>query len=406
MLDERQKKIIFAIFFITASIGFGYVLYRMLFPTTSILSPIPGEQGINNGLPSAGLGSPATSTESVQQPGTLQPSTPSIREAPVSATTHLLNDAETLHVSPGADGQTLRYYNPDDGRFYRVNPDGTTQAMGERQFFNVTASSWGKVSDKSILTFENGNHGYYNFDTKQYVPLPNYWQGFQFSADDSLVGAKSIGVDPNNRFLITSKPDGTELKAVEAVGENADLVHVNWTPNSQVIAWSETADPQADGQQILMVGLHKENFKGLQAPGQGFQPLWSPSGKTILFSVWNEASQNKPDLWISSGDTATMGSGRKNLHLETWADKCAWGSDSVIFCAVPQDLPPNAGIDRSIAQGLLDSIYKIDLNSGMMQKISTPSQNRSVTHPVVSKDMKKLSFIDGTSNKLYQYDLP
>ena len=406
MLDDRQKKIIFAIFFIITSIGFGYILYRMMFPSNGTPVPVVGQESLNGGLTSAGNSVPSTSTASTQQPGTLQPSTSSIREAEISTKTTVLNDAETKYVSTGANGTTVRYYNPDDGRFYRVKSDGTTETMSDRQFFNVAATSWGNTTDKSIMTFDGGKHGYYNFDTNQYVPLPDYWQNFRFAPGDEQIAAKSIGVDTDNRFLITSKPDGTELRAINGIGENADLVHVNWTANSQIVAWAETGEPTSNGQQILMVGLHKENFKGLQAPGQGFQPLWSPSGKTVLFSVWNAETQNKPDLWISSGEPTSMGAGRRNLHLETWADKCTWGSDTIIFCAVPQELPDNSGIDRSIANGLSDYIYKVDVSAGSITKISTPSQNRSVVNPVVSKDMKKFSFTDATNNKLYQYELP
>ena len=404
MLDDRQKKILFAVFFIAASILFGYILYRMFFPNVNVSTPMAEEER-NGQLPVAGNGGPTSTDGTKPQNGVLQPSIPSVRPQPTSSHTRILNDAETRNVSPTPDGQGVRYYNPDDGRFYRVRADGTIETMSDRQFFNVAAVSWGNKTDKNILTFEDGKHGYYNFETNAYVPLPDYWQNFRFSPDDARVAEKSIGVDPDNRYLITTNPDGTEIKPINAMGENSDLVHVNWVPHGQIIAWTETGEPQSDGQQILMVGQHKENFKGLIAPGNDFLPNWSPGGKTVLFSVWSDATQNQPSIWVTSGEAGSIGAGRKNLHINTWADKCAWGSESVVFCAVPQNLPENAGIDRSSAKDLPDDIYKIDLSGGQITKISTPSQTRPVANPVISKDLKTFTFTDTANGKLYQYDL-
>ena len=409
-MSERTKKILFAVIFLLISIGMGYFVYFLLFkaPTVTPPTPVP-PAGLNGQLPSAGNGSPATST--IPTPGNLppggvipnapQPTTPT---APVN--TQVLNPGVSQAVVPSPNGDGARYYNPADGRFYHVNADGTITALSDKQFFNVQNVSWGNTSNQAIMTFPDGSNLFYNFAQQEQVNLPNYWQNFNFAPNDTTVAAESIGQDPNNRYLITTNPDGTEAKAIAALGDNADKVVVDWSPSSQIVGYAFTGNPQEGSQQqVLFVGQHQENFPSIIAPGQGFLANWSPTGKQILFSTWQPQDDNKPTLWIASGQASTMGADRKNLQLHTWADKCAWQNETTLFCGVPQNMPADAGVMRSQFINLPDDVYKIDLLAGTAVKITTPDQNHPVRSPIVNKDGTKFIFSDTQTGALYSYNI-
>jgi hypothetical protein len=409
-MSERAKKIVFAVFFVIVSVGMGYVLYLMFFRARLPAAPAPTPEQVTGELPSAGVGGPgagATPTgPGVLPPSGVAPGITGVEPAPEVPRVQLLRDGVTQAVTPTPDGNGARFYNPEDGRFYRVNPDGSITLLAEKQFFNVQDVRWGNVQDQAILEFPDGSNVYYDFANKRQVTLPKHWEEFDFSPGDDRVASKSIGLDPDNRFLIVSNPDGTESKALEPMGDNANRVHVSWTPDSQIVAYSETGEFRGNNeQQILFVGQNHENFRGLIAPGQGFLPSWSPSGKNLLFSVWSPASSNKPTLWITDGQPATLGANRRSLSLNTWADKCAWGSDTELYCAVPQNLPVNSGIRREGFATLPDDVFKIDLTTGVMRKINTPDQNHPVRQPVLNRDKTKLIFSDAETGKLYSYDL-
>lgn len=410
-MSDRTKKIVFAIFFVLASLGMGYAVYWMIFQPKPAAQPTPEAPGYTGQLPTAGQGAPATTTvpgaPSALPPSATIPSvTPSTPVTPVQTGTHLIREGITQAVSPSSDKNGARFYNPEDGRFYRASKDGTITTLSEKQFYNVKDVSWANTKDNAIITTGDGSKLFYDFNAKTQVTLPSHWDQFQFSPSDNQVAAKSLGSDENNRFLILANPDGTEARAIQDLGNNADQVHVDWSPASQVVAWSTTGDPQGGNQQqILFVGQHQENFKSLIAPGQGFLPNWSPSGNRLLFSVWMPESDNKPILWIANGDTSTMGANRKNLGLNTWADKCVWADESEIICAVPQNLPPNSGLLRSEFDKLEDDVYRIDLTTGSAVKINSPDQNHSIRQPVISSDKSKLMFTDANSGSLYSYDL-
>jgi hypothetical protein len=407
-MSERTKKILFGVGFALVSIGLGYLLFFMFFRSqTPTSSPTPTPT-LGGRLPTAGVGGP-TSTPTGEGPGSLPttPTPPPSTATPSANTrTQLLRDGVTQNISPSPDGNGARFYNPDDGRFYRADADGTITLLGEKQFFNLKSVSWGNRSDQAILDFPDGSNIFYDFTTKIQTTLPKHWEDFTFSPGDTRVSAKSIGIDPENRFLIETNPNGTEARAIEPLGDNGNLVKTAWSPSEQIIAYAKTGEPQSNHfQEILFVGKNHENFRSLIAPGQDFLPSWSPSGKTLLFSVYHPDTENKPSLWLASGEAGTIGTNRKSLNIATWADKCAWASDNQIYCAVPKNLPANAGLSRRDFATLPDDIFRIDINAGTFTKINTPDQTRPVRKPVLSKDGTKLLFSDAETGRLYSYTI-
>lgn len=412
-MQERTKKILFAVFFFAFSLGMGYLLYWMFFR-----AKLPGvqpaaEEQLAGQLPTAGQGIPGQTTATPTAPGELPVGagvTPPVPEGPGAAAApskvKLLRDGVTQAVSPLSHGNGARFYNPEDGRFYKITTDGMATMLSEKQFFNVDKVSWANKDDKVILEFPDGSNVYYDFVDKKQVTLPQHWKEFSFSPDDGKVASKSIGIDPENRFLITSNPDGTEAKAIEPLGESEDLAHVSWSPNNQIIAYGETGSPQPENQQeIIFVGQNHENFKSIIVPGRGFTPNWSPSGKQLLFSSHNLNTDNKPVLWIVSGDPSNLGAGRRMFNLNTWADKCAWADETNIYCGVPQTMPMNAGISRADFDNVPDDVYHIDLATGIALKLDLPNTGNTIRKPVISKDKSKFIFSDALSGKLYSYDL-
>lgn len=411
-MSERNKKILFAVFFIIFSVAMGYGLYWMFFRAGAPQTPTPGTSIPSGQLPQSGQGTAATGTAPTG-PGGLPEAggvTPPVSEVTTPeagpSKIHLLRDGVTQSVSPAPDGNGARFYNPEDGRFYKVTDDGTITSLGDKQFFNVSNVDWGNKTDQAVIEFPDGTKVSYDFTQQRQVTLPNHWQEFAFAPDDSRIESKSIGVDPNNRFLITSNPDGTEAKAVEPLGDDAALSHLAWSPSGQIIAYGETGSPQPDNQQeIILVGQHHENFNSLIVPGRGFLPNFSTTGKQILYSVYNTDTSYKPTLWVASGDTASIGANRRALNIQTWADKCVWASDTEMYCGVPQNLPDNAGIQRSDFATLPDDVYHIDLTTGLAAKMDLPDLTHAIREPVLNKDKSKLIFSDAATGKLYSYDL-
>jgi len=260
----------------------------------------------------------------------------------------------------------LRYHNASDGKFYKVLPDGSIKEMSDQVFYDVQNVTWAKTKDEAVLEYPDGAKIIYNFETKKQVTIPKHWEDFSFSPDSSELAAKSVGLSPENRWLITFNDDGTGTKLIEPMGENADKVQIDWSPSRQVVAFSQTGEPLgADRREVLFVGLNGENFKSTVVEGQDFRPQWSPTGNRLLYSVYSPRSNYQPELWVVDSYGESIGSNRQMLKINTWADKCTFQDNATLYCAVPRNLPEGSGMLPELANGVYDDLYKIDLKTGL-----------------------------------------
>ncbi len=371
------KKIILITAFLLVAGLIGYGLYYF-FTKTYQLGQSPG-QGPTSTLPGGQLpnSGPKTSStpgttvgpngELLPTSGIIQPTNPSYYK-PV-ATTQIVSETATYpSLSIGGD---LRYYSANDGKFYRITPTGDIKQLSDEVFFDAKKITWAKNKNQAVIEYPDNSKIIYNFDTKKQVSVPKHWQDFSFSGDGNQIAAKSLGLDPSSRFLITANTDITGAKVIEPMGENADKVTVSWSPSQQVVAFSQTGEPQGgERREVLFIGQNGENFKSAIVDGSGFLPQWSTSGKKLLYSVYSTRSDLKPELWITDAYGDSIGDNRQLLQLNTWADKCTFADDTTLYCAVPNDLPTGAGLSRDVARYNSDSLYKIDLKTNSKTPIA------------------------------------
>ncbi len=341
-------------------------------------APAPG------GLPPAGITAP--------------PPPPSYyRPEPVSKITSDIS----LYPSLNSSGD-MRYHNASDGKFYRVAADGSVKEMTDQVFYNVKNVTWAKSKDKAVLEYPDGSKTIYDFDLKKQVSLPKHWEDFSFSPDASHLAAKSLGLSPENRWLVVTKDDGTDTKLIEPLGDNADKVTMNWSPSNQTVALAQTGQAQgADRREVLFVGLNGENFKSTIVEGLDFKPAWSPTGKKMLYSVDSARSDFKPELWIVNSFGDDIGSGRRMLELNTWANKCAFANDDTLYCAVPRDLPQGAGMSPEVAADNADDLYKIDLKTGLRTSVPL-GQDFTIDSISFNESGNKVLFTDHHQNGIFE----
>ena len=393
------KRISLIIILLAVSGLIAYGLYFIFTSTGKIGQPTPptGEVLPPGQLPPSGT-APATTTGVTRGPGgellpvsgIIEPTAPGFYK-PALVTQVMSETATYPSLNSGGD---FRYYNANDGKFYRVMPNGQISNLSNQVFFNAQKVTWAKNTNQAVIEYPDNSKIIYNFDTNKQVTLPKHWQDFSFSTDGSQIAAKSIGLDPSNRWLVTVGNDGAGAKLIEPLGENADKVTVNWSPNQQVVAFSQTGAPQGgERREILFVGLNGENFKSTVVEGSGFQPQWSTTGNKLLYSVYSSRSDFKPELWIVDSYGDSIGDNRKLLSLNTWADKCTFSNDDTMFCAVPKDLPTGAGMSRDIAAYNYDDLYKIDLKTGLKTPIPL-NDNYNVTNISYDAGSNKVMFTD------------
>lgn len=410
----KYKKIFLIMAFIITVIMLGYLLYAVFFKasTETKTAKETATSSAPTGLPKADEGS--------QQiiPDADGDGLPDIEESPIKdiedyvdesadgglTKTEEVSQNKSLSATLGNDGSTLQYYNKEDGKFYRITENGEAEAYSDKVFYNLEKVTWSPQKNKAILEYPDGSNIVYNFDTKKQITLPKHWEDFNFSPDGSQIVLKSIGIDPDNRWLAISNEDASKIKAIESIGLNDATVYPLWSPNNQIIAmYTEGVD--FNRQEVYFVGQNDENFKSTVIEGRGFQPQWSPNGDRLLYSVYSSDNDYKPLLWIVNAEGEKIGSNRKSLGIETWAEKCVFNDSRDIYCAVPDALENGSGIFPEMAENTQDKIYKIDSITGLKKLLAVPDGAYNASNLIISEDQNYLFFTDKTTEKIYKINL-
>ncbi|MFA6171157.1 MAG: hypothetical protein WC715_01675 [Patescibacteria group bacterium] len=407
-LLSKYKKAFQILGFISAAFLFGFLIYHFFFRSISApLETLPtGTSTPGSRLPQAG-GSSGQAGVGEGGSGILETGGISEQKGDNIANggltkTQLLSSEESFGQKLAQDG-SIEFYNKKDGRFYRLDSDGESQALSDKVFYDVQNVYWAPVGDKAILEYPDGANILYNFKTEKQVTLPSHWQDYDFAPTGDQVVMKSMGTDASNNWLAIANDDGTGSKAIEPLGENGDQVFPSWSPNKQSVAlYVESTG--LNQQEVIFIGLNNENFTAMTIEGRGFKYLWSPRGDRLLYSIFSSASDLKPVLWAANAQSESIGSGRKNLQVETWADKCVYADAESVYCAVPDKIEEGAGLYPELGNSTPDKVYLVNTYTGLKKLIAIPEIPVSMHNLMLSENGRNLYYSD-PAGKIYKIRL-
>ncbi|MDA1038433.1 MAG: hypothetical protein O2877_01965 [bacterium] len=405
-MSPRIKKILVAIGFTVIVIILASAVYIVFFRVSpGVQEFIEVEEG-TEGLPSAGDGGPRVVTPPTPSGGIELPRVSEIAVGGLTEVTTLTTSAVTAPTL--STGNTIAFFDETDSRFYRITADGEIKRISDQRFAGLSDTTWNKDGNKAVLEFPDGANIIYDFDSATQVTLPSHWDDFEFSPRADQVISKSIGIDPNNRSLVITNADGTNTRSIANLGKNASKVELSWSPNDQVVGFSDTG-PTLTGEfgrrMMIPIGKKDENFKGLVVEGFNFKSSWSPQGDTVVYSTVGSANDYRPGLWATDGRPNTLGDNRRNLGINTWIEKCTFADNSTLYCAVPKQLPANSGLQPAIADDIADDIFRININTGQSELVAVPETPVSIEQMIVSEDGDSLFFMNADSGLLQQIRL-
>ncbi|TAL19038.1 hypothetical protein EPN90_04670 [Patescibacteria group bacterium] len=405
---SRWRRIIGITLFLIIAAVIGFIIYYFFF--RPIIAPRPpGVAPPTVGLPPSGVAVPGLPPAAVAPPA---PAVPGAPPSPVAAGGLTL--AKTLlpsvsrYVQLARDGQSMYYYDQATGQYFKIDPTtGGSVPLSDKTFPEVQNTSWSPAGEaKAIIEFPDNRKIFFDFNKQEQVTLPSHWQEFNWSPKGNEVVTKSIGVSETNRFLVVTNPDGSNARAVESLGRNADKVDLSYSPNGDMIAFSRTGEAQEFGkQEIIPVGKNRENFRSFVVEGFGFESQWTPDGSKILYSVAGERTDWKPALWTIAGRGDGIGGERKFIGLQTWAGKCGMAGPTVAYCAAPRELQTGAGFSRAVANETPDDIYRVELDTGKYRLVAAPTEAAAISKIIVSADGSALYYTELLSGALKQIKL-
>lgn len=406
------KRVVQVVIFILVTIGIGFTIYWVFF--RNLFNVGLTNRGNINGptFPSANENRnvPVTNINVNVAPGNLNISVNAGPTAAGGKTTA----TELVKTIPGAattspDGKDLLYYDPVTGRFYRVLPSGARVPLGGEAFPNADKVTWSPLKDKAILEFPDASKIVYDIRQNRQFTLAPEMENIDFSPSGDRITFKFMGVDEANSVLMVSKFDGSEAQTLEPLSDKASQFDVNWSPSGNVVALFHESTG-ADGQRVVPIGLMNENFKSFDVPGRGFESTWSPDGQRMLYSIFTKATGYNPQLYLANGTTDNMGSSAVDLGLQTWSNKCVFGTGTDLYCAVPRDLEQGSALFPDVAKNASDDFYRIDLSTGSKKLIARPvdsngSSSFNAVNLGLSSDGSVLYFFDQKTNTMQKIQL-
>lgn len=414
-MDWKRILLIIGFLLLVGIIGFLLYLFFFAPPPPAEKPEAPPE--IISGLPEGGPAAPPRLAPGVPTtptgvalplgeevaPVPALPATASEAQGGVVQITELEPD-RSLAPTLAADGENIVSFDIYDGTFYRFTPDGQAEKLTEQTFVGAEEIQWSPDAKKAVVGFIDESNIIYDFETKQQVTVPKHWENFDYSPAGDEIVFKSLADDVENRFLVIANDDGSGARAIEPLGERAGLFEVKWSPSDQVVAIVREG---IDGsrQRLYFVGKNGENFKSAVVEGRGIETQWSPQGDRLLYSGYTAESEFKPELWIMNALGESIGTGRQPLKVQTWAEKCSFGDNETLYCAVPKTMERGAGLLKSVGDANEDHIYKIDLTTGSKVKLAEPPEKHTIDQIIISKDQSVLYFTDKDTGRLYSMRL-
>lgn len=411
-LNPTTKKIIYVALFLGAVVAIAYLIYVVFFRQPSEDVIVSNVNDINVGLPNINdllENANVIANENIAITNVGIPGVDEVARGNLTATQVLTPDVETQDPSISNNGE-MRFYDPEDGMFYKIQPDGSVATISDAKFKGVDTVTWADTTNETVLEFPDGSNVYYDLDSGRQVTLPKEYEEFDFSPTSNQIAFKYMHIDPERRVLAVSSPDGASARTLVSLGNNAHRVDVNWSPTGKVAAtWAEFID--FNRQELGFIGLKGENFKGTIVEGKGLKSQYTSDGKQLLYSVYSSATDHMDSLWIVDADGNDIGKNRRELNLYTTADKCTISSDSTTaYCGVPSQSKAGSGLEPRILDDVTDDIYKINLKNGSKSKVATPVDSSgnpaySIDEIVLSADDSKLYFRDSKSGQLIKLNL-
>lgn len=322
-----------------------------------------------------------------------------------------VNKSRAQDPTPTRDGNDVAFYDPAKGQFFRLSSDGTNKTLlTDEKFFSVSSVAWSPSRERAVIEYPDGSNIIYDFTKRESVTLPQAVMDPVFSPTSENIAFKLETDNPDDNWLVVTDKNGDNPKFIEPIGSKGDQVQVAFSPTEEAVALFHKP-VGANQEEVFLIGQAGENFKSFVVEGLNFAGKFSPDGTRLLYHTVSQNNSFNPSLYVVDIRGANIGNNQFALGLNTWIDKCVFSSNNQdVYCAVPRDLSNGLGLTPGAVSLTSDTIFKLDLDTGIKNEIAIPANqdglvNVAVTSIWLDSAERNVFFWDARAGQVYKMRL-
>lgn len=299
------------------------------------------------------------------------------------------------------DGKNIAYILRENGNVYRIGFDGKDKTrLSNVTIVGIYNAVWSPDRSKAFLSYEQ------NAQIKKLI-LDLGTPSLTSSIIPTSVRSAVWSRDGKFFYLLEELPEGVRLITANALGKNGketlriplgDALILPHGGSSLFFTQPPSAFALSPLFQLNQAnGAFKELYSGV-----GLTALPSPKGERVLIGKTTPEGtlQFLSVLNIKDGSETSFG-------IKTLPEKCAWFTESVIFCGAPTILPSNTVLPDDYYKGtvpLEDTLIKIDLTTTVITVYNV--QGYDMQNVFADEAGQNVFFRDQKTDYLYRFVLP
>lgn len=265
---------------------------------------------------------------------------------------------------PNETEDKILYIDQETSGIYSFDPVlRVKEKIGSPHPGNITEASWSPNKSRVILKYENHSI-VYDLKTSAEFPLHKNVQNVVFGKNNDEIFyqfAESRGKTSIN------KADYTGLNWKNLVDYPLENVKLGYMPSSDMIYF---CPPGSAFQKTSCYKLTRsgQDLSVITQEEYGQNIKYSPEGTKILYT-----NTTKKGMELNLNMMDADGSNRKYLQTNTLVEKCVFGKENGVYCAVPEFIPTGSVMpdDYYSHKFVTDDIFwKIDPEKGSKTRLT------------------------------------
>ncbi len=300
------------------------------------------------------------------------------------------------------DGTRIRFVDRASGNIYQAKPDSFENVrLTDTLIPRVAEAVWARSGERVALRYldERG-------ETVRSFLAP-------VASTSAAVSKLSGAFLPDNitDLIFTSAnvhyavPSGSGISVISAGVDGAKAREVfsspirGWrvAPLGKGLLMTTRASAGLNGFAYAIAGSAQTKIKG---PVQGLATLPNGEGTEVLIS---QSTRDEGLTELASLNVRKLGT--TLLPVKTLVEKCAWASEKIVYCAVPEFLPEGEYPDGWYRGEIhfRDTLWKVDVSQGLAEFVASLSAlaGRDIDAVNLSVSSDYLVFIHKTDGSLW-----